>query len=85
VSLRSPSPIPLRSLAGDAGYVRDIIAATEGAVVLVGHSYGGLVISEAPVGNDQVVGLVYVSAFVPEPGDRGRVEGGSRQPGGVRE
>jgi pimeloyl-ACP methyl ester carboxylesterase len=60
---------PLRSLAGDAAYVRDIVAATEGPVVLVGHSYGGLVISEASAGNDQVVGLVYVSAFVPEPGD----------------
>jgi pimeloyl-ACP methyl ester carboxylesterase len=60
---------PLRSLAGDAAYVRDIITATKGPVVLVGHSYGGLVISEASAGNDQVAGLVYVSAFVPQPGD----------------
>jgi pimeloyl-ACP methyl ester carboxylesterase len=60
---------PLRSLAGDAAYVRDIIASIDGPVVLVGHSYGGLVISEASAGNDQVAGLVYVSAFVPEPGD----------------
>jgi pimeloyl-ACP methyl ester carboxylesterase len=60
---------PLRSLAGDAAYVRDVIAAVDGPVVLVGHSYGGLVISEASAGNDQVAGLVYVSAFVPEPGD----------------
>ncbi|MDQ2661654.1 MAG: alpha/beta hydrolase [Actinomycetota bacterium] len=60
---------PLRSLAGDAAYVRDIIASIEGPVVLVGHSYGGLVISEASAGNDQVAALVYVCAFVPEPGD----------------
>ena len=60
---------PLRSLAGDAAYVRDIITSIEGPVVLVGHSYGGLVISEASAGNDQVAGLVYVSAFVPETGD----------------
>jgi pimeloyl-ACP methyl ester carboxylesterase len=60
---------PLRSLAGDAAYVRDVIAAVDGPVVLVGHSYGGLVISEASAGDDRVVALVYVSAFVPEPGD----------------
>ncbi|MGO4592247.1 alpha/beta fold hydrolase [Leifsonia sp. 2TAF2] len=59
---------PLRSLAGDAAYVRDVIAAVGGPVVLVGHSYGGLVISEAAAGNDAVVGLVYVNAFVPEHG-----------------
>ena len=43
---------PLRSLAGDAAYVRDVIAAIDGPVVLVGHSYGGMVISEASAGND---------------------------------
>ncbi|WP_308798919.1 alpha/beta fold hydrolase [Agromyces silvae] len=60
---------PLRSLAGDAAYVRDVIASIEGPVVLVGHSYGGMVISEASAGNEQVAALVYASAFVPEPGD----------------
>ena len=60
---------PLRSLAGDAAYVRDIIASVEEPVVLVGHSYGGLVITEASAGNDQVAALVYVCAFVPQPGD----------------
>ncbi|WP_309129765.1 alpha/beta hydrolase [Microbacterium sp.] len=59
---------PLRSLAGDAAYVRDVIASIGGPVVLVGHSYGGLVITDAAAGNDAVVGLVYVSAFVPETG-----------------
>jgi pimeloyl-ACP methyl ester carboxylesterase len=60
---------PLRSLAGDAAYVRDVIASIGTPVVLVGHSYGGMVISEASAGNDLVAALVYASAFVPETGD----------------
>ncbi|MDQ7877446.1 alpha/beta hydrolase [Microbacterium sp. QXD-8] len=59
---------PLRSLAGDAGYVRDVLASIDGPIILVGHSYAGLVITEAAAGNDAVVGLVYVGAFVPETG-----------------
>lgn len=59
---------PLRSLAGDAAYVRDVISSIDGPVVLVGHSYGGLVITEAAAANTAVVGLVYVSAFTPETG-----------------
>jgi pimeloyl-ACP methyl ester carboxylesterase len=59
---------PLRSLSGDAAYVRDVVASIGGPVVLVGHSYGGLVITEAAAENDAVVGLVYVAAFVPETG-----------------
>jgi pimeloyl-ACP methyl ester carboxylesterase len=60
---------PLRSLAGDAAYVRDTIASLEGPVVLVGHSYGGMVITEAAAGNDAVQALVYVSAFAPDTGE----------------
>jgi pimeloyl-ACP methyl ester carboxylesterase len=60
---------PLRSLAGDAAYLRDVIASVDGPVLLAAHSYGGLVISEASAGNDQVLGLVFVSSFVPEPGE----------------
>lgn len=59
---------PLRSLTGDAASLRDTIAAVDGPVVLVGHSYGGLVITEAGSGNEKVVSLVYVNAFVPEHG-----------------
>ncbi|WP_019180252.1 alpha/beta fold hydrolase [Microbacterium yannicii] len=59
---------PLRSVAGDAAYVRDVIASVGGPVILVGHSYGGLVITEAAADNDAVVGLVYVCAFVPDTG-----------------
>jgi pimeloyl-ACP methyl ester carboxylesterase len=60
---------PLRSLHDDAIYVRDVLAAISGPVVLVGHSYGGMVITEAAAGNDKVSGLVYVCAFAPEPGE----------------
>ncbi|MEV0953850.1 alpha/beta hydrolase [Promicromonospora sp. NPDC050249] len=60
---------PLRSLTGDARYVRDVIASVEGPVVLVGHSYGGMVITEAAAGSDKVVGLVYVAAFTPDTGE----------------
>jgi pimeloyl-ACP methyl ester carboxylesterase len=60
---------PLRSVSGDARYVRDVIASIEGPVVLVGHSYGGMVITEAAAGSDKVVGLVYVAAFTPDTGE----------------
>ena len=60
---------PLRSLAGDAAYVRDVIAAVGGPVVLAAHSYGGMVITEAAAGNDAVTALVYVCAFAPETGE----------------
>jgi pimeloyl-ACP methyl ester carboxylesterase len=59
---------PLRSLAGDAAYIRDVIASVEGPVVLVGHSYAGMVITQAAADNDRVVALVYVNAFVPGTG-----------------
>lgn len=60
---------PLRSLEGDAAYVRDVIAAISGPVVLVGHSYGGMVVTEAAAGNGKVAGLVYVCAFAPDHGE----------------
>lgn len=60
---------PLRSLTGDAAYVRDVIAGIGKPVVLVGHSYAGLVITEAAAGNDAVNALVYVCAFAPDHGE----------------
>ena len=60
---------PLRSLAGDAAYVRDVISGIGRPVVLVAHSYGGMVITEAAAHNDAVVGLVYVNGFAPEHGE----------------
>lgn len=60
---------PLRSLAGDAAYVRDVLRSIDGPIVLVGHSYGGMVITEAAAGIDAVVALVYVAAFAPDTGE----------------
>ncbi|MFG1911335.1 alpha/beta fold hydrolase [Kribbella sp. NPDC048928] len=60
---------PLRSLEGDAQYVRDVIAGLGRPVVLVGHSYGGMVITEAAADNDAVKALVYVCAFAPDHGE----------------
>ena len=60
---------PLRSLAGDAAYVRDVIAGIGRPVVLVAHSYGGMVITEAAAQNDAVRALVYVCAFAPDEGE----------------
>jgi pimeloyl-ACP methyl ester carboxylesterase len=60
---------PLRSLDGDAAYVRDVVASIGGPVVLVGHSYGGQVITQAAAGNDAVRALVFVSAFAPAQGE----------------
>ena len=58
---------PLTSLSDDANATRRIIAMQDGPVILVGHSWGGAVISE--VGDDpKVAGLVYVAAFAPDVG-----------------
>jgi pimeloyl-ACP methyl ester carboxylesterase len=58
---------PLTSLADDANATRRILALQDGPVILVGHSWGGAVITEA--GDDpKVAGLVYVAAFVPDVG-----------------
>ena len=59
---------PTMSLAGDVEATRRVIAAQDGPVILVGHSYGGAVITEA--GNDpKVAGLVYIAAFAPDRGE----------------
>jgi pimeloyl-ACP methyl ester carboxylesterase len=59
---------PTISLAGDVALTRSVIAQQTGPVILVGHSYGGVVITEA--GNDpKVVGLVYIAAFAPDNGE----------------
>jgi len=56
-------PNPLRSLSGDAESVRRRVAAIEGPVVLVGHSYGGAVITQAADTLENVTALVYLAAF----------------------
>jgi pimeloyl-ACP methyl ester carboxylesterase len=60
---------PLRGLAADAACVSDHVRAIEGPVVLVGHSYGGAVITNVDPEAAEIVGLVYVAAFAPKPGD----------------
>jgi pimeloyl-ACP methyl ester carboxylesterase len=60
--------LPLTSLADDAARTRKMIAQVEGPVLLVGHSYGGAVITEA--GDlPNVAGLVYIAAFAPDAGE----------------
>jgi pimeloyl-ACP methyl ester carboxylesterase len=58
---------PLRSVAGDAEFVASILESIQGPVVLVGHSYGGCVITNAA--RDNVKALVYVAGFAPEEGE----------------
>jgi pimeloyl-ACP methyl ester carboxylesterase len=62
-------PNPLRSLSGDAEYIRTFLSTVPGPIVLVGHSYGGAVITNAATGNPNVKALVYVDAFAPEEGE----------------
>ncbi len=54
---------------GDANYVAGVLKTIKGPVILVGHSYGGAVISSAATGNANVKALVYVAAFAPEKGE----------------
>ncbi|MEU9336595.1 alpha/beta hydrolase [Streptomyces sp. NPDC048290] len=60
---------PLRGLASDSQYVRQLVAAIDGPVVLVGHSYGGSVISNAAKGLGNVRALVFAAAFLPDEGE----------------
>ena len=60
---------PLRSVASDAQYITDIVRSIEGPVVLVGHSYGGAVISNVPAEAGDIVALVYLAGFAPDVGE----------------
>ncbi|ABS03481.1 alpha/beta fold hydrolase [Kineococcus radiotolerans] len=72
---------PLRSVAGDAAYLTDVVRGLGRPVVLVGHSYGGMVITQAADAlGEQVRALVYVAAFVPERGESA-LELSGRHPG----
>lgn len=61
--------VPLRSLKSDAAYVASLAASIPGPVVLVGHSYGGEVISAAAAGRPNVKALVFVSGLAPDIGE----------------
>ncbi len=60
---------PLRDLASDAAYIRSVLQTISGPIVLVGHSYGGAVITNAAVGVPNVKALVYIAAFAPDKGE----------------
>jgi pimeloyl-ACP methyl ester carboxylesterase len=61
--------IPLTSLPDDVAVAKRVIDAQKGAVVVVGHSYAGAVITDAAAGNPNVKSLVYVNAFAPDAGE----------------
>src|ERR1700740_3741997 len=59
---------PTNTLADDVAVTRRAIAAADGKVILVGHSYGGVVVSEAGT-HEKVAGVVYIAAFAPDKGE----------------
>jgi pimeloyl-ACP methyl ester carboxylesterase len=61
---------PLRGIPNDAAYIAGVLKSVSGPIVLVGHSYGGAVVTNAAAGNPNVKALVYVAAFVPDVGER---------------
>ncbi|GAB3204319.1 alpha/beta fold hydrolase [Nocardia tengchongensis] len=61
---------PLEGLAQDAARLSSTIAPIEGPIVLVGHSYGGAVISQAAEGNPKVKALVFITALIPDVGEQ---------------
>jgi pimeloyl-ACP methyl ester carboxylesterase len=62
-------PNPLRGLHADSAYLKDYLTTIKGPIVLVGHSYGGAIITDAATGDRQVKALVYVDAFIPDRGE----------------
>ncbi len=60
---------PLRDLASDSAYISSVLDTIEGSIVLVGHSYGGAVITNAAEGHDNVEALVFIAAFAPDEGE----------------
>lgn len=73
---------PLRGVRADSEYLASVLDGLPADLVLVGHSYGGMLIANAATGNDRVRALVFVGAFAPEAGESagdlaGRYEGGT--------
>ena len=60
---------PLRQLTGDAAYLATLLGTISGPIVLVGHSYGGAVMSKAATGNEQVQALVFIAGWMPDEGE----------------
>ena len=63
-------PNPLRGVRSDSAYLASLLNQIDGPILLVAHSYGGAVISNAAAKASNVVGLVYVAALIPEEGER---------------
>lgn len=63
------APNPLRGVTSDADYVSTVLNSIKGPIVLVAHSYGGMVTTNAVKGNSNVQALVYVDAFAPDAGE----------------
>jgi pimeloyl-ACP methyl ester carboxylesterase len=63
-------PNPLRGVVADSDYIASVLGQIDGPVLLVGHSYGGAVITNAATDAPNVLGLVYVAAFAPDGGER---------------
>jgi pimeloyl-ACP methyl ester carboxylesterase len=62
-------PNPLRDLASDTAYLRSFLKTIKGPVILAGHSIGGMVTTQAAVGDPQVKALVYIAALIPDVGE----------------
>jgi pimeloyl-ACP methyl ester carboxylesterase len=62
-------PNPLRGVASDSAYLASYLKGVAGPVILAGHSYGGMVITNAATGNPAVKALVYIDAYIPAEGD----------------
>lgn len=60
---------PLRGVKSDASYLANVVGSIDGPVILVGHSYGGNVISNIPTANTNVKGLIFVAGFAPDTGE----------------
>jgi len=71
-------PDPLQGLAYDTATLKDFLGTIPGPIVLVGHSYGGMVITNAATGNKNVKALVYDDAFIPAQGDTAGSLSGAR-------
>src|ERR1700730_13912098 len=60
---------PLRGVQSDSAYLSSVLATISGPIVLVGHSVGGVLITNAAAGNPNVKALVYIAAFAPDEGE----------------
>jgi pimeloyl-ACP methyl ester carboxylesterase len=70
------APNPLRGIDADSAYLKAFLTTVAGPIILVGHSYGGAVLSAAATGNTSVKALVYINAFAPDTGESlGQLDG----------